>query len=244
MEPDEARKVLETALVCAAAPLTVQDMQLLFDDALGPAEIQGLLADLSERWKGRGVELVSIASGWRFQSLPRMRPFLDRLNPEKPPRYSRAVLETLAIVAYRQPVTRGDIEEIRGVAVATQIVRQLEERGWIEAIGYRDTPGRPALYATTKQFLDDLNLRSLDHLPALEPIPAGAAADVGTESTPLSLGSAGFDSALPETGIGTSTPEAGDFGSMSGPVPGPARALECLGSKQATSLSGEQPHDP
>jgi segregation and condensation protein B len=126
-----------------------------------------LLQELAADWTGRGVELVALASGWRFQSRPEMREFLDRLNPEKPPKYSRAVLETLAIVAYRQPVTRGDIEDIRGVAVGTQIVKQLEDRGWIESIGHREAPGRPALYATTRQFLDDLGLASLEHLPAL-----------------------------------------------------------------------------
>ena len=143
-------------------------MQLLFDGDKQAAEIRVLLDELAEQWRDRGVELVSIATGWRFQSRTQMRPFLDRLHPEKPPKYSRAVLETLAIVAYRQPVTRGDIEDIRGVTVATQIIRQLEDRGWIEPIGYRETPGRPALYATTRQFLDDLGLRSLEQLPALE----------------------------------------------------------------------------
>ncbi len=179
MNTGEAKIVLETALICAAAPVPMRDLRQLFDDQVGPDTIRLLLDELARDWQGRGVELACIAGGWRFQSRPQMRVYLDRLNPEKPPRYSRAVLETLAIIAYRQPVTRGDIEEIRGVTVTTQIVKQLEDRGWIEAIGFRDSPGRPALYATTRQFLDDLGLRSLEELPALEapgerlPDPAG-----------------------------------------------------------------------
>jgi segregation and condensation protein B len=155
MNTQDAKRVLETALICASQPLTLREMRSLLDE-------------LSRDWEGKGVELVALASGWRFQSRPELREYLDRLHPEKPPRYSRAVLETLAIIAYRQPVTRGDIEDIRGVVVASQIVKQLEDRGWIEAIGHRETPGRPALYATTKAFLDDLGLASLEQLPALE----------------------------------------------------------------------------
>ena len=165
MNLPDAKRVLETALICAQAPLPLREMQLLFDGQLGTDVLRGLLQELVGEWAGKGVELVSVASGWRFQSRPEMRVFLDRLHPEKPPRYSRAVMETLAIIAYRQPVTRGDIEEIRGVTVTTQIVKQLEDRGWIEAIGYRESPGRPALYATTRHFLDDLGLVSLDQLP-------------------------------------------------------------------------------
>ena len=180
MNTVEAKIVLETALICAAAPLPLRDLRQLFDDQVGPDTLRLLLDELARDWQGRGVELACVAGGWRFQSRPQMRVYLDRLNPEKPPRYSRAVLETLAIVAYRQPVTRGDIEEIRGVTVTTQIVKQLEDRGWIEAIGFRDSPGRPALYATTRQFLDDLGLRSLQDLPPLEapgePMGAGGAA--------------------------------------------------------------------
>jgi segregation and condensation protein B len=168
MNTHEAKRVLETALICAQQPLSLRDLRTLFDDEVGPDTLRALLDDLARDWSGRGVELVTLASGWRFQSRPEMREYLDRLNPEKPPRYSRAVLETLAIIAYRQPVTRGDIEDIRGVAVGSQIVKQLEDRGWIEVIGHRDAPGRPALYATTRQFLDDLGLASLDGLPALE----------------------------------------------------------------------------
>ena len=168
MNTQDAKRVLETALICADQPLPLRDMRLLFDDAVGPDTLRGLLDELVRDWEGRGVELVALASGWRFQSRPELREYLDRLNPEKPPKYSRAALETLAIIAYRQPVTRGDIEDIRGVTVSTQIVRQLEERGWIDAIGYREAPGRPALYATTAQFLDDLGLASLEQLPLLD----------------------------------------------------------------------------
>ncbi|WP_323120927.1 SMC-Scp complex subunit ScpB [Burkholderia alba] len=168
MNTQEAKIVLETALICAQEPLKLGDLRKLFADSVSADTVRTLLEDLKQEWSGRGVELVGLASGWRFQSKPAMRSYLDRLHPEKPPKYSRAVLETLAIIAYRQPVTRGDIEEIRGVTVNTQVVKQLEDRGWIEVIGHRDVPGRPALYATTKQFLDDLGLKALDDLPALE----------------------------------------------------------------------------
>ncbi|HTH62850.1 MAG TPA: SMC-Scp complex subunit ScpB [Paraburkholderia sp.] len=168
MNTQEAKIVLETALICAQEPLKIGELRKLFADDVSADTIRSLLEDLRQEWSGRGVELVGLASGWRFQSKPAMRPYLDRLHPEKPPRYSRAVLETLAIIAYRQPVTRGDIEEIRGVTVNTQVVKQLEDRGWIEVIGHRDVPGRPALYATTRHFLDDLGLRALDELPPLD----------------------------------------------------------------------------
>jgi len=168
MNTQDAKRVLETALICAQQPLTLRDMRRLFADSIGADTLRSLLDELMQDWDGRGVELVAVASGWRFQSRPELRDYLDRLNPEKPQRYSRAVMETLAIVAYRQPVTRGDIEDVRGVVVATQIVKQLEDRGWIEVIGHREVPGRPALFATTRQFLDDLGLASLEQLPALE----------------------------------------------------------------------------
>ena len=168
MNTQDAKRVLETALICASQPLTLREMRSLFADELGADTLRSLLDELSRDWEGKGVELVALASGWRFQSRPELREYLDRLHPEKPPRYSRAVLETLAIIAYRQPVTRGDIEDIRGVVVASQIIKQLEDRGWVEAIGHRETPGRPALYATTKTFLDDLGLASLEQLPALD----------------------------------------------------------------------------
>jgi segregation and condensation protein B len=168
MNTVDAKRVLETALICASQPLPLRDMRTLFADALGPDTLRTLLDEIARDCEGRGIELVSLASGWRLQSRPEMREYLARLNPERPPRYSRALLETLAIIAYRQPVTRGDIEDIRGVAVASQIVKQLEDRGWVETIGYRETPGRPALLATTKQFLDDLGLSALDELPPLD----------------------------------------------------------------------------
>ena len=163
------KQVLETALLCANGPVPVAQLRQLFEGAFGSSSLQALLLELQQEWqaKERGVELVEVASGWRFQSKPQMRDFLDRLTPEKPARYSRAVLETLAIIAYRQPVTRGDIEEIRGVTVSSHIVKQLEDRGWVEEIGYRDTVGRPALLATTRQLLDDLGLQSLADLPPL-----------------------------------------------------------------------------
>jgi segregation and condensation protein B len=168
MNTADARRVLETALICTQQPLTVRELRVLFNDELGADTIKDLLGALQDEWALRGVELVCVASGWRFQSRPEMREYLDRLHPEKPPRYSRAALETLAIIAYRQPVTRGDMEDIRGVTINTQILKQLEDRGWIEVIGHREAVGRPALYATTRQFLDDLGLASLDQLPELQ----------------------------------------------------------------------------
>jgi segregation and condensation protein B len=176
MNTQDAKRVLETALICAQQPLPLRDMRTLFADQLGADTLRSLLDELTRDWEDRGVELVALSTGWRFQSRPEMRDFLDRLNPEKPPKYSRAVMETLAIMAYRQPVTRGDIEDIRGVTVSSQILKQLEDRGWVEAIGYREAPGRPALYATTRQFLDDLGLSSLEQLPALDSASFGAVA--------------------------------------------------------------------
>jgi len=164
----DAKRVLETALICASQPLPMRDMRTLFDDAIGADTLRSLLDDIARDCEGRGIELVALASGWRLQSRPEMREYLARLNPERPPRYSRALMETLAIIAYRQPVTRGDIEDIRGVAVASQTIKQLEDRGWVESIGYREAPGRPALLATTRQFLDDLGLQTLDQLPLLD----------------------------------------------------------------------------
>ena len=163
----DAKCVLETALICAAQPLQVREMEVLFDGVLSADTIKQLLHQLQDDWASRGVELVHVANGWRFQSRPAMREFLDRLHPEKPPKYTRATLETLAIIAYRQPVTRGDMEDIRGVTINSLLLKQLEERGWVEVIGHRETVGRPALYATTRQFLDDLGVESLDQLPVL-----------------------------------------------------------------------------
>ncbi|MBD5805489.1 hypothetical protein AZOA_49460 [Azoarcus sp. Aa7] len=168
--PEDFKRVIETALLAASAPLQVADVRRLFDPDPGADLVRCLLDELRGDWTGRGVELVQIASGWRFQTRPEYQVFLDRLKEEKPPKYSRAVLETLAIIAYRQPVTRGDIEDIRGVAVSPNVLKTLESRGWIDIVGHRDTPGRPALFATTRRFLDDLGLRSLTELPALTEI--------------------------------------------------------------------------
>lgn len=215
MNTTDAKRVLETALICATSPLPLRELKLLFDEQVGADTLRSLLDELAADWRGRGVELVALASGWRFQSRPEMRVFLDRLNPEKPPRYSRAVLETLAIVAYRQPVTRGDIEDIRGVAVSSQIIKQLEDRGWVDTIGYRETPGRPALLATTRQFLDDLGLSSLDQLPAIGTTeddglgalqPLADAADVIGAQAALALDEAPSDE-LPD---GPTAPADGD----------------------------------
>ena len=170
LNPTEAKRILEAALLASPEPLSLSDLRRLFDDQVGGETLTHLLAELREDWAGRAVELVSLASGWRFQTRPEFQPFAEKLQPEKPPKYSRAVMETLAIIAYRQPVTRGDIEDIRGVVVSTQIIQALENRGWIDIVGHRETPGRPALYATTKTFLDDLGLRSLQELPPLEEI--------------------------------------------------------------------------
>jgi segregation and condensation protein B len=169
MNTADAKRILETALICSTQPLPVRELRVLFDDELGADTIKALLVELQDDWAQRGLELTSVASGWRFQSRPEMREHLDRLHPEKPPRYTRAVLETLAIIAYRQPVTRGDMEDIRGVTINSLILKQLEDRNWIEVIGHRETVGRPALYATTRQFLDDLGLASIDQLPLIEP---------------------------------------------------------------------------
>ena len=166
-ELTEIKAILEAALLVAGEPVSVATLSRLFDPALPNDVTRRLLDDLRRDWSGRKIELVQVASGWRFQGRGEIQPFLDRLSPEKPPRYSRAVMETLAIVAYQQPVTRGDIEAIRGVAVSTNVVKALEDRQWIEVVGHRETPGRPALYATTKTFLDDLGLTSLAELPPL-----------------------------------------------------------------------------
>jgi segregation and condensation protein B len=178
MNTVEAKKVLETALLCATEPLSIHSLKKLYVDVddqgrplgqgVGADTIKDLLEELRQDWQGRGIEVVSLASGWRFQSRPEMKQYLGRLSPEKAPKYSRATLETLAIIAYRQPVTRGDIEEIRGVAVNSQTIKMLEDRGWVDVVGYRDVLGRPALLGTTKHFLDDLGLDSLSQLPALQ----------------------------------------------------------------------------
>jgi len=170
LNPPDVKRILEAALLASQEPVHPAELKRLFDGELGVDAIRKLLAELADEWKGRAVELVSLSSGWRFQTRPEFQPYLERLLPERAPRYSRAVMETLAIIAYRQPVTRGDIEDIRGVGVSTQIIQALETRGWIDVVGQRETPGRPALYATTTKFLDDLGLRSLEELPPLEEI--------------------------------------------------------------------------
>lgn len=164
----DAKRILETALICAPQPVAIRDLRALFDDAIGSDTLKSLLLELQLDWASRGVELVQVATGWRFQSRPEMRFYLERLHPEKPPRYARATLETLAIIAYRQPVTRGDIEDIRGVTVNSLTIKQLEDRGWVEVVGHRETVGRPALLATTRQFLDDLGLHALAQLPTID----------------------------------------------------------------------------
>ena len=201
MNTQEAKIVLETALLTAQQPLPIEQLRRLFTDELDEDTVRVLLEELRSDWRDRGLELVVLASGWRFQSTPAMRPVLERMNPEKPPRYSRAVLETLAIIAYRQPVTRGDIEEIRGVTASASVIKTLEDRGWIETIGHREAPGRPALLATTRAFLDDFGLRSLQELPPIGAdantpnarfelpfpelgLPAAASAETAAESPP------------------------------------------------------------
>ncbi|MGZ5129594.1 MAG: SMC-Scp complex subunit ScpB [Caldimonas sp.] len=228
MKTLDAKRVLEAALICSAQPMPLRELGALFADEIGPDTLRTLLDELGRECADRGIELVSLASGWRYQSRPEMASYLARLSPERPPRYSRAALETLAIVAYRQPVTRGDIEDIRGVAVATSIVKQLEDRGWIEAIGYRETPGRPALLATTRQFLDDLGLSSLDQLPALDgagddPNAGRAAIAALASQTVLSFAEASAD------------PEA----LRAAGTPGGAGILEDAGDATGT----ESPHD-
>lgn len=208
MNTADAKRVLETALICSQQPLQVRDMRALFSEALGVDTLKSLLLDLQHDWAQRGVELVSVATGWRFQSRPEMREYLDRLHPEKPPRYSRATMETLAIIAYRQPVTRGDMEDIRGVTINSLILKQLEDRGWVEVIGHREAPGRPGLYATTKQFLDDLGLESLDRLPLLEGPAQQANMLASLESpTPALQGALDMDASPLEALAGDAPPD-------------------------------------
>jgi segregation and condensation protein B len=172
LDTQKLKRIIEAALLTATEPLSIAELKKLNDVSLDHRQLETLLEELTVDWQGRGVELTRVANGWRFRARPEMQPYLDRLNPQKPPRYSRAVLETLAIITYHQPVTRGDIEEIRGVAVSAQILKTLEARGWVEVVGTRDTPGKPELFATTKQLLDDLNLCALQELPSLQEIGA------------------------------------------------------------------------
>lgn len=202
MDTAEAKKVLETALLCSHEPLSLNDMKKLYGeyaehDGFDNDTLRTLLDELRADWAGKGIEIVGLPTGWRFQSRPEMKIYLERLNPEKPPRYSRATMETLAIIAYRQPVTRGDIEEIRGVTVNSQTIKMLEDRGWIDVIGHRDVPGRPALFATTKQFLSDLGLASLDQLPALQSVANEVTEGALLESQALSIQAAMEPSATP-----------------------------------------------
>jgi segregation and condensation protein B len=242
MNTAEAKRVLETALICAQQPLALHEMRALFDGEVGSDTLRRLLDELVHDWHGRGVELVALASGWRFQSRPEMRTYLDRLHPERPPKYSRAALETLAIVAYRQPVTRGDIEDIRGVTVSSQIVKQLEDRGWIDAIGYREAPGRPALYATTRQFLDDLGLASLDQLPPIDGSAGAAPALAALQDAQSLIGS--VQGSLPleaeePADAATAAPDAG----LSMP-PGAADTLPESASALPTPLLPEHDSPP
>jgi segregation and condensation protein B len=214
MNTADAKRILETALICSTQPLPVRELRVLFDDELGADTIKSLLLELQEDWSQRGLELVSVGTGWRFQSRPELRDHLDRLHPEKPPRYTRAALETLAIIAYRQPVTRGDMEDIRGVTINSLILKQLEDRNWVEVIGHRETVGRPALYATTRQFLDDLGLASLDQLPVIEsPSQQGAlidalarAAGEDQPALPIDEIAAGSEMKPAEAGAGVAAP--------------------------------------
>ena len=212
MNTAEAKRVLEAALLTSNEPMSTAQLRRLFEDEFDEETIRLLLDDLRRDWHDRSVELVPLASGWRFQSRPEMREYLDRLKSEKPARYSRAVMETLAIIAYRQPVTRGDIEEIRGVVVASPVIKSLEDRGWVEAIGHRDAPGRPALYGTTRQFLDDLGLRSLQELPPLEDGWSEAATHMllqaGSSEAPLTDGSGADSSAADQQAADTPSAEA------------------------------------
>lgn len=246
MNTQDAKRVLETALICAGQPMPLRDMRVLFEDQVGPDTLRLLLDELARDWHGRGVELVALASGWRFQSRPEMRPYLDRLHPDKPPKYSRAVMETLAIIAYRQPVTRGDIEDIRGVVVSSQILKQLEDRNWIEAIGHRDAPGRPALYATTRQFLDDLGLDSLDRLPMLDGGPSAQALASQGLAQPELLAD---QSELALDDHGTPAPALPDAAGMAADAPldaagdGPALAV-AVGDADAVAVADADARPP
>lgn len=185
LSAEKIKQILEAALLTTQEPLPIAELRKLFNQELSAALLSKLLEEMRAQWRHRGVELVAVASGWRFQTTAEMQPYLDRLTPQKNPRYSRAVLETLAIIAYRQPVTRGDIEEIRGVGVSSSVLKTLTARGWIDAVGHRNVPGKPALFATTQHFLDDLNLRSLEELPPLEEMRSLIDASEKNQDLPL-----------------------------------------------------------
>lgn len=214
-KPEDYKRVLETALLVASEPLPLSELKKLFDQEFDDDTWRTLLDDLRRDWSNRGAELVQLASGWRFQTRPEYQSYIDRLKNDKPPKYSRAVMETLAIIAYRQPVTRGDIEDIRGVAVSPNILKTLEGRGWIDAVGHRDAPGRPALYATTRKFLDDLGLRSLTELPPLTEI-----------ERVIDLGQSALAEAPPEQAPGIAASAAGDAGYGEPSTPQPAEPGE------------------
>ncbi|MDP4623008.1 MAG: SMC-Scp complex subunit ScpB [Hydrogenophaga sp.] len=236
MNMAQAKRVLETALLTAGQPLSLRDLRVLFDDELGADTLRLMLQDLELEWATKGLELTHVASGWRFQSRPELRLYLDRLHPEKPPKYTRAVLETLAIIAYRQPVTRGDMEDIRGVTIGSQILKQLEDRGWVEVIGHRETVGRPSLFATTRQFLDDLGLGSLDQLPLLSQVDTQVTALADLLEEPPAQASLSLDEAmaeLPPTGVA----EAGSAADSAADMP-PAHPPEV---DPANPLNGEEP---
>ena len=226
MNTVDAKRVLETALICAPQPVTLRELRSLFDDVLGSDTVKDLLQDLQKDWALKGVELVQVASGWRFQSRPEMRVYMDKLHPEKPPKYTRATLETLAIIAYRQPVTRGDMEDIRGVTINSQLLKQLEDRGWVEVIGHRETVGRPGLYATTRQFLDDLGLQSLDQLPALQD---------AAEQMPGMFDALGAEG--PGQAPAAEPPAAPDGAAASEPEPEPAAVAEVPASEAVAPLA-------
>jgi len=234
MTTADAKRVLETALICTSQPLQVRELRVLFNDELGADTIRTLLEELQDDWAQRGVELVCVATGWRFQSRPEMREYLDRLHPEKPPKYTRATLETLAIIAYRQPVTRGDMEDIRGVTINTQILKQLEDRGWVEVIGHREAVGRPALYATTRQFLDDLGLASLDQLPMLES---------PSRQIEALASLAGGDGVQPELGIEASN-DADGATAPAGADLDPGDAADAVTSPDLFPPTAPEPTDP
>jgi segregation and condensation protein B len=238
MNSAEAKHVLEAALMCSPQPLPVRDLRVLFADALGADSIKALLAELQDEWAQRGLELVAVSSGWRFQSRPAMRPYLDRLHPEKPPRYTRAALETLAIIAYRQPATRGDMEDIRGVSINALVLKQLEDRGRVEVIGHRETVGRPALFATTRQFLDDLGLESLDQLPTADDPEQRAAllASLARAHDPAQAALPIDGDAVPEAATDDHLPEAPVAGDPSSAEPSPS-------TEEAPRVTSE-PADP
>lgn len=225
LNPQDASRVLEAALLCAHEPLSLRDLRQLFDNALSADAVRALLVEVAARWEDRGVELREVASGWRFQTRADVQAHLDRLHPEKPPKYSRATLETLAIIAYKQPVTRGDIEDIRGVTVSANIIKQLEDRGWVEVIGHRDAPGRPALFATTRHFLDDLGLSTLSQLPTLEGMPLGQALLPGLDEPGLTPDNDRQDTLLADTATeegalaAPSAPDGASDSTLSTPAP-------------------------